>query len=366
MIPGNDGYFKVTVANEGTLDLSSVYLKLESLDVPLEVISDDFGMRYLGGLKSGGSITTIFKFKVPQDTPSGTYAARYTVHRYSADSIEKMVVDNVLIKVQAPSSLSITDVSPASFRPGEKTSMTLTLKNTGGSSINDIALSWQMSGDYILPFGSDNRIAISTLEPGQEMKIPVNIAISAGASPDLYPLTIEATYYDQTSTQQSVNSTVGITIEGTTDFAVIVQEVSGSAVSFSIANVGVNQASAITVKIPMQESFSVTGTSEAFLGNLDPGDYSVESFQITPRKKGSLIMEISYTDDTGYRATLKKEVTIPEGGKARAFGEQSGGRAGPGSGANSSGENYILIGSFGIAAIVLFFIFWKVKKGREK
>ncbi|MEE8402277.1 MAG: hypothetical protein V3R93_00840 [Candidatus Hydrothermarchaeaceae archaeon] len=364
-IPGNDGYIKVTVSNGGTAELPYVYVKLESLDTPMQVSDEDFSARYLGGLKAGGSITTLYKFKVPPNTSSGTYAARFTVHKYSVDSIEKMIVEHVLIEVQAPTSLKIKAVDPASFRPGEKTVMTFTLENTGSSSINDVMLSWQMSGDTILPFGSDNKIAISSLEAGQEITFPVNIAVGPGVTTGLYAITIESTFYDQTGARQSVNSTVGITIEGTTDFDVIVQEVSGTAVSLSIANVGVDSASSISVKIPRQDSFSVVGSSEAFMGNLDPGDYSVASFQLVSKQKGSLAVEISYTDITGNRATIQKEVPLPSEGTMTSPRRQ-GARGGIEPPADHGGGKYILFGLGGIVAFILLFLIWKIKKRRER
>lgn len=366
LIPGTQGYIKLTITNSGTRDLPSVYINLESIDSPIQVRKEDFNDRYLEEVKAGGGTTTLYKINVPQDTPSGTYAATFTIKRYTSGNIEKMMTEHVLITVQSPTTLLIKEVNPASFRPGEKTTMNLILENAGSSNIEDITLSWQLAGNNILPFGSDNKIFVSSLEAGKDITVPVKIAVSPELNPGVYPLVIEATYYDESGSEQSINSTAGISIEGTTDFEVIVQEMAGSTITLSIANVGVNSAAAVSVNIPEQEYYAIIGTSEAFVGNLDSGDYSVASFQFNQIRKGVLAVEISYTDNAGNRETFQKEVTLPSESRAMI---SSGGmihQQGPGGPANSSGRKYIYFGLVGIVALVVLFFGWKVKKSREK
>ncbi len=366
LIPGTQGYIKLTITNSGTRDLPSVYINLESIDSPIQVRKEDFNDRYLEEVKAGGGTTTLYKINVPQDTPSGTYAATFTIKRYTSGNIEKMMTEHVLITVQSPTTLLIKEVNPASFRPGEKTTMNLILENAGSSNIEDITLSWQLAGNNILPFGSDNKIFVSSLEAGKDITVTVKIAVSPELNPGVYPLVIEATYYDESGSEQSINSTAGISIEGTTDFEVIVQEMAGSTITLSIANVGVNSAAAVSVNIPEQEHYAVIGTSEAFVGNLDSGDYSVASFQFNQIRKGVLAVEISYTDNAGNRETFQKEVTLPSESRAMI---SSGGmihQQGPGGPANSSGREYIYFGLVGIVALVVLFFGWKVKKSREK
>ncbi|RLG58552.1 MAG: hypothetical protein DRN88_00465 [Candidatus Hydrothermarchaeota archaeon] len=359
LTPGNEGFIKIIISNEGTADLSDVYVKLKSVDKPLQVNYQDFNPRYLGGVKAGGSTSTIYKFNVPPGTSSGTYAAMFSINKYFAGNREEVITEYVLIEVQAPTSLRIESVEPSSFKPGEKSIMMITLKNTGSSTINNIMLSWQASEDIILPLGSDNIISISSLKGREEKKIPINIAISPEAAPGVYSLDIKTNYYDQTGTKKSLESTVGILIEGTTDFDVSVQEVSGSQVSLSIANVGVNPASAVSVRIPQQSSFSVIGSAEAFVGNLEPGDYSVTTFMLIKKHEGKLMVEVSYTDTTGNRKTLQKEVDVP----VEAFKEKPI-KAGRDS-RESSGKKYILAGIIGLIILASIFFAWKAKRGKE-
>jgi hypothetical protein len=103
-----------------------------------------------------------------------------------------------------------------------------------------------------------------------------------------------------------------------TDFDLVIQETSGSEVSLAIANTGINAAESMIVKIPEQDSFTTIGTSGQMVGNLDSGDYTLVSFEISPKfsrnstrtaeKKIPLKVEIDYTDTIGVRREVIKEI----------------------------------------------------------
>lgn len=128
--------------------------------------------------------------------------------------------------------------------------------------------------------------------------------------------------------------------EARTDFDVVVQEINGNEVSVAIANIGKNNANSVVVRVPEQEYFEATGTSGQMVGNLEAGDYTLVSFEITgkgninnfnpagnlrlkvenntnvkvtaekdnPSVKKMLKFQIDYTDAIGERRSLFKEV----------------------------------------------------------
>jgi len=113
-----------------------------------------------------------------------------------------------------------------------------------------------------------------------------------------------------------------------------------------VANTGNNPAYSVTVRIPEQEQFTTQGSASSIVGNLDEGDYTIVSFQITsastafggpdaaeegqpfqlseeetqqgrvefPQRSASqsnnLKVAIDYTDTTGVRRTVEKTVQI--------------------------------------------------------
>ncbi len=325
LTPDSYGFLKLTISNNGTTDAPSIYARVESIDPPLSFVGEEpAAFRYFGDLKSKGSTSTIYKFYVPKNASSGLYSVKFTVSQILAGAGDfKTIVQYTLISVKAPSALAVKSVAPASFKLGEKTAVTMTLSNTGAARLNNVELSWQASNDALLPFGSDNKIVLPYLDANQEVKIPVQVVAGTGITPGVHSLSIKGTYYDATGVQQSIESIIGITVGGgTTDFGVSVQQ-SGQTASITVANIGVNPAAGVSVKV---------GQSEVFLGNLNPGDYTMASMQIPvqrnategqPREK--VMVQISYTDTVGERQVVQKEVPLGmQAGMQRQMETQAG------------------------------------------
>ncbi|HTZ41883.1 MAG TPA: hypothetical protein VMC07_01600, partial [Candidatus Omnitrophota bacterium] len=132
----------------------------------------------------------------------------------------------------------------------------------------------------------------------------------SGTSPDFSNFSIEKDF----------NISVGIV---QTDFEVVVQSTSGTQVSLGIVNTGINAANSLIMSIPQQSSFRASGISQQIIGNLAAGDYTIATFSITPtggsgggnrtgsfsyQAPQSLKVEINYTDVTGIRRGIIKEV----------------------------------------------------------
>jgi hypothetical protein len=241
-------------------------------------------------------------------------------------------------------------------------------------------------------------------------ELPITVMASSGISPGVYPLTITIEYYDQTGTKQIANSTVGMQISGGTTFDLVVQTSTSGSTTFSVVNTGANVASSVIVSIPQQLNYRTSGTSSASLGNLNAGDYTLATFQLTSTSNttsqipsfnrtetgtpsgrnftgrnqfmnqsftgfrgNGLLVEISYTDVFGIRQTIQKQVTISSGSSFGSFGsstsstgtQNSFGRNINGQSQSSSGSTnslvYIAIGVVGI--IIIFGI---IQLGRKK
>jgi len=172
--------------------------------------------------------------------------------------------------------------------------------------------------------------------------------------------------YSEGSGAAYSTQTFNVTISNPrTDFDVFMQD----STTIVIANIGANTAYSVIVKIPAQENFRVTGTAASIIGNLNAGDYTLTTFQMTPTRsitnvssvrERNLTVEISYTDLLGIRRTIQKDVlfglenieetrTLPtQGSYLQVLG--------------GSGVMYIVIGIVGIIVIVVLLKFRKRKK----
>jgi hypothetical protein len=128
-----------------------------------------------------------------------------------------------------------------------------------------------------------------------------------------------------------------------------------SQTSFSIANIGSNPASSVSVIIPNQQGWRVSGGSSVIIGNLNKGDYTVASFNLQSAtsnmtsqnmdfqnniqnrsgrgnssyqgrqrpmngSSNAVLMQIAYTDTMGERKIVEKQVNVGSLNTASADG----------------------------------------------
>jgi hypothetical protein len=144
---------------------------------------------------------------------------------------------------------------------------------------------------------------------------------------------------DYDSNETTINTTAGVFVGGETDFDVSFSESDEGEISLSVANVGNNIAYSVKVSVPDQENYKVSGSSSTIVGNLEKGDDTIASFDVTSTQSAGISSEggaagatktgaeggnltaasvennplkvqIEYTDAKGERITVDKEVEL--------------------------------------------------------
>lgn len=410
--PGTNSYIELNLKSIGTGDVTDIEIEASSWDPSIVQPKGNWKIS-VGNLYSGDSTTALYEFYVPSDAPPALYQVVFEISSSTGD-----VKQTALIKVEDSTVLDLVSVSPSSIDVGSVTTVMFNISNNGKTTVNNILFTWDDPSDYILPVGSDNRITIPSIGAKNYTEVSINIMASPSIVPGVYPLIITLEFYDRTGTLQTITSEVGLQIGGKTDFEIVLQQSTTGTTSFAIANTGANVASSVIITIPPQLNYQTTGASSVSLGNLDAGDYTLASFQISSANQNTtqlpnfnrtgnfpsnfdpsmtgqfrnrtftgfggnnLIVEISYTDLFGVRQTVQKEVAVTSisssGGSVSDFSS----RFNSGSGFNSrststdsgdSGTIYIIIGVVGIVVIIAILKTGKskkflklVKKGKNK
>jgi hypothetical protein len=228
--------------------------------------------------------------------------------------------------------------------PGEVTPVSFTVTNTGNAPLENVVFSWSQADGVILPVSSDNTRQIKELGVGESVSLGYDLAAALDTTSGLYTLKIQMSYHVMDSNgdyaSKTIERDVGVVVGGETDFDVTFAESSAGQTSLSVANVGNNPALAVTVRVPQQDGYRVDGSTASIVGNLDSGDYTVVSFQITQAnasmfggrnasfpaasnmpatglataraaaRDSRLTVTIDYTDTTGQRHSVDKLVDI--------------------------------------------------------
>jgi len=408
--PGVNGYLEVTCDNPGSTTITDIDIEPSNWDEAVIETKGNWNVD-IGALSGGDSTTVLYEFYIPPEANPGLYQIIFTIESSTGETIRQ----TAMIKVEDTTLLDISSVTPQSINIGEETTLLFNITNNGGSSAGNILLTWENSNDYILPVGGDNRITIPSIEAQNYTLVPIEVVADPSVVAGVYPLAITLEYCDRTGTKQTITSKMGLQIGGGTNFEIVLQTTSGMTSTFAIANTGSNTASSVIVSIPTQPNYGTSGSSAVNLGNLDAGDYTLASFQLSStltrdtnasntQRPGfnrdssempsdldpsmmqdfrnmtmgdmngnNLIVEVSYTDLFGLRQTVEKEISISSqlmssstSGTSTFAGRGSMSSSGfPGQEQDSglsSGTTYILIGVIGIILIVAILTIGKKKK----
>ena len=374
--------FKIT--NTGGEAVKKLNVELVQ-DYPFSVASGDV-LKILDNIDAyqtaNNYLYAEYKVKVDKEAVEGLHELKI---RYGpGNNIWTTVI--FYINVKSRQFAQIIYIDKAKLEPGKETEMKFTINNVGNAPLQNIVFSWQEPNGVILPVYSGDAKYIKYLDVGESIDLTYNVIADVNAKPGLYKLDLSLKDSGNTTTTQTIVSTkAGVFIGGETDFDVAFSESSQGQTSLSVANTGNTPAQSVSVMIPQQDSFRVTGSNSAIIGNLDKGDYTLVSFQIskptanqtrqnaqgnrpangnsnTPNTNlnrslsrtgnDNLQVIIEYTDTTGERRSVEKSVPI----NFRASGQTQGQKNGAASSSSFIGStNFWLVVFAGFVVCVIIF-----------
>jgi hypothetical protein len=349
--PGDTKAITLTVKNGGSNDARQITLNFQESQHISVVGSSSVYINSIDGWCSKDVVITVH---VSEGTPSGTYSlpvtctfSQYCYADATQDFVTKSMPEvsySIVFIVEGGALIDVSDVDMAELNPGEETKLNFNITNIGNTPLQNLVFSWNDAEGVILPVYSDNTKYIKYIAAGESIGLEYTVVADVNAVAGLYQLDLSLEFEAGNSGSGEMNTTAGVFVGGGTDFDVTFSGSSAGQTSLSVANTGNNPALAVTVRIPEQENFKVQGSTSSIVGNLDEGDYTIVSFQVTPAspsfggtgaasQQGPLSEEerqklresfsqrnavqdnnlkvlIEYTDATGIRRTVEKTVPI--------------------------------------------------------
>jgi hypothetical protein len=351
---GNVVEARIGVENIGSMDVNDLMLEVVP-EYPFQLVSGETAVKSIGIIQgySEGSNANIkiikYRMLINKDTPAGSYELK--VKYYEAGSTSA-IQKSLSLDVKNRDNAEVIHIDTTALVPGKQTSMKFTINNVGSAPLSDMTFYWENTDNIILPVGSDNTKHIKYIDIGEGQDLEYQVIADTNAVPGLYKLNLYLTYKDNINgTEKKISTIAGMYVGGGTDFDVAFSDIANSQMSFSIANIGSNPANSVSVVIPQQMGWSVSGSNSVIIGNLNKGDYTVASFKLqssisnqttqnratrnssntqgrsmqrpmnnssdtgsmqrqTNSSSDAVLMQISYTDTMGERKVVEKEVKI--------------------------------------------------------
>jgi len=347
--PGRAGdtvKLRFKIENEGGKEIDKLSVELIQ-DYPYTIVNGDATqmIESISPFQTNNNYYNIeYTVLMDKNAKQGSYPLRLR-YKYGDND---WATTNFSVTLSSKEYAQIIYVDKAKLAPGNVTDMSFTITNIGNAALQNLVFDWNEPNSVILPVYSSSTRYVKYLDAGQSVVLDYQVIADVNAKPGLYALKLNLQTESTINTQQQVISTVaGVFVGGDTNFDVTFSESTAGQTSLSVANTGNNPAQSVSVRIPDQANFKVTGSSSSIIGNLDKGDYTLVSFQIVPSSvyaamggqggsgtrgarqatgttlsadqiaalrqnsgRNNLTVQIDYTDTTGQRQTVLKNVPI--------------------------------------------------------
>ncbi len=314
--PGDTVFVYVPIENNGYGTwMTDTVVRLvpanNATDRAIHVLDDAVA---IGNLEEWNDMRTAkFKIHVDQNAVEGEYDFNVYITAKGQDSPDgnsptTVVLKDRILVVQGIPVITLSNASIGTIAPGSTNDVILKFKNEGTGTARNLFADINTASEHVASVfsivGSGTRFSLGTLRPGEEKEIRFNLIVDSQAQTGVYniPFQISGMNY-------SATDSIGVGIAGITDFELSYQE-SGGSFLLSVSNVGVNPAKAVSVEIPLQSGFSVSGSSTQVIGNLNSGDYTSANFQVAQRGSSDMNIRIQYTDAVGVRRSIDKELPV--------------------------------------------------------
>ncbi len=353
-IAGDIVEVRLGVENIGGMTVNNLIIEVVP-EYPFELVSGESAAQSIGiiqGYKgqSNENIKIVkYRMRVDRDAPAGSYELKVKYYESGGSAATQK---SLSLDVKSKQSAEVIHIDKTALVPGKQSSLKFTINNVGNAPLRDLTFNWENGNNIILPVGSDNTRYIKYIDVGDSADLEYQVIADTNAQQGLYKLNLYLSYYDSiTKEEKKISTIAGVYVGGGTDFDVAFSESTGSETSFSVANVGSNPAYSVSVIIPEQRSWRVSGSNSVIIGNLNKGDYTIASFRLqsststttsqnrTARSDASLqgspvqrtmnsssetvLMQIAYTDTMGERKIVEKEVKLGPQSMAAADGQMA-------------------------------------------
>lgn len=349
-VSGDTVEVRFGIENTGSDTISNLMIEIVP-EYPFTLVSGEPAVQKITTLSSyqyGDNMKIVkYMIRIDQDASAGGHELKLKYYEQgSTFKIEKSITIDIKNKEMA----EIIRIDQTNLVPGKQSALRFTINNVGRAPLKNLVFNWVNEDKIILPVGSDNTKYIKYIEIGDSAELEYQVIADPNAPPGLYELKLYLTYNDPIVNADTEISTIaGINVGGGTDFDVAFSESSDSQTSFTVANIGSNAAYSVSVIVPVQSGWQVSGSNSMIIGNLNKGDYTVASFNLRARQQmpaaqsqdasgknvpernsrnyssqnpsfqnsssqgsSNLRIQIAYTDTMGERKIVEKNVTVSQ------------------------------------------------------
>ena len=297
------GPFSSDTSGTTTVTDINVYIEKALLEGNgIEVVGDSY--QRIGDLGPGQTIQITFLIRAPAKT--GLYFPEVWIDTRGGRSTRYPVPVNVNtpIAVAKLAVLGTAVTTPDAVKPGEQAAVRLDLINSGESAADRVIVRIGNASTSVRPKDAE-LYHIHSIRAGQHEPIDVTLITDRKAEPGIATVPVTITYYTIDGAEHTEHAAINLMIQGEVEMGIASIEtsperiVSGEPFNLiiRIENAGTGDAKSVNAKIDLP----LSGTREAFLGKIKPGNDAPALFRLGSAPAGDhpYNVTIVYNDEWG-------------------------------------------------------------------
>jgi len=304
--PGSIVTLKFKIENSGAESTQDAIVKIKPV-FPFSLYGD-VAEKNIGKLRASttGADAEIleYKLKVADDA-----VEKETEIELSVSLGETAVTYNdneFLVNIEsADAILDITAVtfSPEQIPPGGESEVQVTVKNLAHYVLKKVKLDFDFTKNDLplAPYQSSSQRQISEIKSGYQLPVTFKIKAQPEATPGLYKIPLNITYYDENGNFYRLSDMLAVTVgeqpkvRAYIKKSTVQREGKNGLVTIEIANAGMTKLKFLEMEVLLSEEFELLSSSNYFyLGNLDSDDTDSQevNLYVQDSEEGKVIIPV--------------------------------------------------------------------------
>lgn len=281
----------------------------------IELLSAD--SKFEGNIGPDQPIPITFYIQAPQK--NGLYFPEIWIRVRDGQSLKYPVPVNVgtQLSVLRTPTLSLENSFPSMVKPGTKIDGNITIRNEGSSQADNIQVTVNGSPPDVIASGISS-FQIENLVSGESISRDLSLLVDKNVKAGLVEVPVRMKYALLDGTPIEQFGSIGLDVRGEAELGITAVETTPTRLTegqpfdlmIRVQNTGTGDAKSVAAKIDLP----VSGTKEAFVGKIKPGNDAPATFILEGAKGGEYNYKatISWTDDWGEHSfTRDLAQTIP-------------------------------------------------------
>ncbi|MFW6450338.1 MAG: COG1361 S-layer family protein [Nanoarchaeota archaeon] len=279
--------------------------------------------------KEGRSVIVKYTLRVDERAVEGENQVKLKIKEGDLAPTTRIFNINVESKF-ANLELSSIESTPYPAFPGEEVKVSFEAENLADSAIKNVRFRLGLdTPESVADEGKDLPFAplrhgtekeVGLIEPGENVSLNYDLMVSPDASPGIYKIPMEISFYDQRNNEYKKKEMFGVFVNSEPRISVVLDEDEGvrpgqkNELSIRFTNKGLPNLKFLTARITETEQFEVFSPKEKYMGNLDSDFYDIVNYKvyIEPTNESTIKIPIVYEfmDGVNNDYTRSKELEI--------------------------------------------------------